>query len=138
MTAGVIFGVVPGTAVVSVAGTLACTISFLIARYVARDKVRRHFVGISIKRMNFSSNDEWEYPACTLWCLLLACWPAQLRPPFRSIWRVRPNPNSNPKPPNHPTPIQISHPHNAMKQSRDVEEAHPRRDPLTTGSLLIV
>lgn len=39
MTAGVIFGVVPGTAVVSVAGTLACTISFLIARYVARDKV---------------------------------------------------------------------------------------------------
>ncbi len=40
MTAGAIFGVVPGTAVVSVAGTMACTISFLIARYVARDKVR--------------------------------------------------------------------------------------------------
>lgn len=41
MTAGVIFGVLPGTAVVSVAGTMACTISFLIARYVARDKVGR-------------------------------------------------------------------------------------------------
>ncbi|GAB4813830.1 hypothetical protein N2152v2_000876 [Parachlorella kessleri] len=40
MTAGAIFGVVPGTAVVSVAGTMACTISFLIARYVARDKIQ--------------------------------------------------------------------------------------------------
>lgn len=40
MTAGAIFGVIPGTMVVSVAGTMACTISFLIARYVARDKVR--------------------------------------------------------------------------------------------------
>lgn len=39
MTAGVIFGVGPGAAVVSVAATLAATGAFLIARYVARDKV---------------------------------------------------------------------------------------------------
>ena len=39
MTAGVIFGVVPGTAVVSVAATIAATGAFLIARYVARDKI---------------------------------------------------------------------------------------------------
>ena len=32
MTAGAIFGVVPGTVVVSVAATLACTGAFLIAR----------------------------------------------------------------------------------------------------------
>ena len=40
MTAGVIFGVVPGTIVVSVAATGAATIAFLIARYAARDRVR--------------------------------------------------------------------------------------------------
>eukprot|EP00884_Botryococcus_braunii_P016004 jgi/Botrbrau1/3087/Bobra.0070s0073.1 len=39
MTAGAIFGTIPGTAVVSVASTLAAAISFLIARYLARDKV---------------------------------------------------------------------------------------------------
>ena len=39
MTAGVIFGVGGGTAVVSVASTLAATGAFLIARYVARDRV---------------------------------------------------------------------------------------------------
>lgn len=39
MTAGAIFGVLPGTAVVSVASTLAATGAFLIARYVARDRV---------------------------------------------------------------------------------------------------
>jgi uncharacterized membrane protein YdjX (TVP38/TMEM64 family) len=39
MTAGAIFGVVPGTALVSVAATLAATGAFLIARYVARDRV---------------------------------------------------------------------------------------------------
>jgi len=39
MTAGIIFGVAPGTAVVSVASTAAAAISFLIARYVARDRV---------------------------------------------------------------------------------------------------
>ena len=39
MTAGVLFGVFPGLAVVSASGTLAATLSFLIARYAARDKV---------------------------------------------------------------------------------------------------
>lgn len=39
MTAGAIFGVVPGTALVSIAATMACTGSFLIARYLARDRV---------------------------------------------------------------------------------------------------
>jgi len=39
MTAGIIFGVAPGTAVVSIASTAAAAISFLIARYVARDRV---------------------------------------------------------------------------------------------------
>lgn len=39
MTAGVIFGPLAGTAVVSLSGTLAATIAFLIARYAARDKV---------------------------------------------------------------------------------------------------
>ncbi len=34
MTAGAIFGVIPGTAVVSVAATLACAGAFLIARCV--------------------------------------------------------------------------------------------------------
>ena len=40
MTAGVLFGALPGLAVVSASGTLAATLSFLIARYAARDKVR--------------------------------------------------------------------------------------------------
>ena len=39
MTAGVLFGIVPGTIVVSGAATTAATIAFLIARYAARDKV---------------------------------------------------------------------------------------------------
>lgn len=39
MTAGAIFGVVPGTVIVSIAATAACTAAFLIARYVARDRV---------------------------------------------------------------------------------------------------
>ena len=38
MTSGVLFGIVPGTIVVSGASTLAATIAFLIARYAARDK----------------------------------------------------------------------------------------------------
>lgn len=41
MTAGVIFGPIPGTMVVSASGTVAATIAFLIARYAARDKVCR-------------------------------------------------------------------------------------------------
>lgn len=41
MTAGAIFGVVPGTALVSVSATAAATMSFLIARYAARDKVQQ-------------------------------------------------------------------------------------------------
>ena len=39
MTSGVIFGVVPGTIVVSVASVAAATLAFLIARYAARDRV---------------------------------------------------------------------------------------------------
>lgn len=39
MTAGVIFGVLPGTAVVSISSTLAATGAFLISRYIARDRV---------------------------------------------------------------------------------------------------
>lgn len=39
MTAGVIFGIVPGTMVVSAASVAAATIAFLIARYAARDKI---------------------------------------------------------------------------------------------------
>lgn len=40
MTAGAIFGIVPGTLIVSFSGTAAATIAFLIARYAARDRVR--------------------------------------------------------------------------------------------------
>jgi hypothetical protein len=40
MASGAIFGIVPGSILVSFAGTLAATTSFLIARYAARDKVR--------------------------------------------------------------------------------------------------
>lgn len=39
MTAGVIFGPLPGTVIVSISATVAATIAFLIARYAARDKV---------------------------------------------------------------------------------------------------
>lgn len=42
MTAGVIFGIVPGTIVVSAASVTAAAIAFLIARYAARDKVGQH------------------------------------------------------------------------------------------------
>ncbi|KXZ55176.1 hypothetical protein GPECTOR_3g322 [Gonium pectorale] len=41
MTAGVIFGPIPGTIITSLSGTTAATIAFLIARYAARDKVLR-------------------------------------------------------------------------------------------------
>ena len=44
MTAGVLFGALPGLAVVSASGTLAATLSFLIARYAARDKARLSFL----------------------------------------------------------------------------------------------
>ena len=38
MTAGIIFGPIPGTIIVSIASTAAATLAFLIARYAARDK----------------------------------------------------------------------------------------------------
>lgn len=41
MTAGVIFGPIPGTIITSISATIAATIAFLIARYAARDKVGR-------------------------------------------------------------------------------------------------
>ena len=40
MMAGAVFDVVPGTIITSLAGTTAAVLSFLIARYVARRKVR--------------------------------------------------------------------------------------------------
>ena len=39
MASGAIFGIGPGSVLVSFSGTIAATISFLIARYVARDRV---------------------------------------------------------------------------------------------------
>ena len=39
MTAGVIFGPAAGTAIVSVSATTAATVAFLIARYLARDRI---------------------------------------------------------------------------------------------------
>lgn len=42
MTAGAIFGVGAGTAVVSASATLAATTAFIIARYLARDKVQAY------------------------------------------------------------------------------------------------
>lgn len=39
--AGVVFGVVKGTAIVSVASTLGATAAFLVGRYLARDRVAR-------------------------------------------------------------------------------------------------
>lgn len=42
MTAGAIFGVPAGTAVVSASATLAATAAFVIARYLARDKVQAY------------------------------------------------------------------------------------------------
>lgn len=39
MASGAIFGIVPGSLLVSFAGTIAATTSFLIARYAARDRV---------------------------------------------------------------------------------------------------
>jgi uncharacterized membrane protein YdjX (TVP38/TMEM64 family) len=39
--AGVVFGTLPGLAVVSVSSTTAAAIAFLIARFVAREKVCR-------------------------------------------------------------------------------------------------
>ncbi|CAL8466491.1 g6027 [Coccomyxa elongata] len=39
MTAGLLFGVAPGVCVVSVASTAAATVSFIIARYAARERV---------------------------------------------------------------------------------------------------
>lgn len=41
MASGAIFGIIPGSILVSLAGTTAAAVSFLIARYVARDKVSR-------------------------------------------------------------------------------------------------
>ena len=42
MTAGAIFGLIPGTILVSIAANAACTVAFLIARYVARDRVQEY------------------------------------------------------------------------------------------------
>lgn len=39
MSAGLLFGQTTGTVIVSVAGTLAATVAFLIARYLARDRI---------------------------------------------------------------------------------------------------
>lgn len=54
MTAGVIFGVLPGTAVVSVSATLAATGAFLISRYVARER----FASWANKNPKFAAIDK--------------------------------------------------------------------------------
>lgn len=56
MTAGVIFGPWAGTAIVSIAATLAATIAFLLARYAARDRV----LAIASKNPKFAAIDRWE------------------------------------------------------------------------------
>ena len=45
LVAGAIFGLGWGTVIVSFASTLGATLAFLLARYVARDAVRRRFTG---------------------------------------------------------------------------------------------
>ena len=45
LVAGAIFGLGWGTVIVSFASTLGATVAFLLARYLARDAVRRRFVG---------------------------------------------------------------------------------------------
>lgn len=51
MTAGAIFGPLPGTLIVSLSGTLAATIAFLIARYAARDKVGLNKAGVGPRQV---------------------------------------------------------------------------------------
>lgn len=54
MTAGLLFGVGPGAAVVSVSATAAATISFLIARYAARDRIQE----VANKNAKFKAIDK--------------------------------------------------------------------------------
>ena len=54
MSAGVLFGPILGTAIVSFSSTAAATISFLIARYVARDRV----LEIAKKNKKFAAIDK--------------------------------------------------------------------------------
>ena len=54
MTAGVIFGILPGTAVVSLSSTLAATGAFLISRYLARDR----FAAWANKNPKFAAIDK--------------------------------------------------------------------------------
>lgn len=54
MTAGVIFGIVPGTAVVSLSSTLAAAGAFLISRYLARDR----FAAWANKNPKFAAIDK--------------------------------------------------------------------------------
>lgn len=45
MTAGIVFGPIPGTIITSISGTIAATIAFLIARYGARDRIMKFAKG---------------------------------------------------------------------------------------------
>ena len=45
LVAGAIFGLAWGTVIVSFASTLGATLAFVLARYIARDAVRRRFTG---------------------------------------------------------------------------------------------
>ena len=65
MTAGLLFGVGPGAAVVSVSATIAATISFLIARYAGEvlsgsgspiPGVDQRYLRFGVKGSNFSFN----------------------------------------------------------------------------------
>lgn len=65
MTAGAIFGPVPGTMIVSVSATVAATIAFLIARYAARDKVGDCVVlGWGVTGCRGGWVNEWETGGC--------------------------------------------------------------------------
>lgn len=102
MTAGAIFGLLPGTAVVSVAATAACTGAFLVARYVARDKVGNctaralwvvRYCGGSVGREGLPCVGEGSglpaCPVCRPSCLRAASQPSRVVPSLPSLNKTR-------------------------------------------------
>lgn len=65
MASGVLFGVIPGTIVVSLASTAAAAIAFLISRYAARDKVL--VASTEEGRTGFSPTSTQHPPVLLLW-----------------------------------------------------------------------
>jgi uncharacterized membrane protein YdjX (TVP38/TMEM64 family) len=118
MTAGVIFGPAVGTLIVSASATTAATIAFLIARYAARDKVRRAAAACRLKpaawlcpapavpapRCTFAQGEQWAPPAPPL-LPLPRCHSAAARmspmcaapPPARPLLQVMALAAKNPK-----------------------------------------